>query len=229
MTAARRFAWRHPHWWAIALCGSAWGWVVARWWSSGHTHGLALLDWTLMVGAMMVPLVFTHLRVVAARSLWRRRQRAMAGFLCGYVALSLLAGIVVIVLVGAADIVASHLGSPALVATGVVLAAAWQVTPVKRRALTACHRTVPLAPRGWRAHGDCVRYGWIVGCHCLVSCAGLMVACVLAGHSLPVMAVAAIVAWRERVGIRPNAWRPTALLAMVIATTRRGAHVAAGA
>ncbi len=38
-------------------------------------------------------------------------------------------------------------------------AAAWQLTPAKRRALRGCHRSVPLPPRGWRAEavvGDAV-------------------------------------------------------------------------
>ncbi len=220
MTSARRFVWRHPHWWAIALCASAWGWLALRWWGSRHAHGLELFDWTLMVGAMMLPLVFAHLRVVAARSVWRRRQRAMAAFLCGYAAISLLAGVLIIALVGAAEVFGPNFGSPALVAGGFVLAAAWQISPLKRRALTACHRTMPLAPHGWRAHRDCLRYGCIIGRSCFVSCGGLMLACVLAGHSLPAMVLATVVAGTERVSARADGWTTSAALALVA-----GAHL----
>jgi hypothetical protein len=215
MTAARRFVWRCPHWWAIALCAGAWGSMAGRWWGWHHAHGFDLFDWTLMVGAMMLPLVFAHLRVVAARSLWARRHCAMVAFLCGYAALALLAGGAIIGLVRAADIVAQSVGSPGLIATGFALAAAWQLAPPKRRALRVCHRTMPLAPRGWRAHRDCLRYGWTVGRSCFVSCAGLMLACALAGHSLPVMVVATVVAGSERVSVRANARTTSAALGLV--------------
>jgi hypothetical protein len=214
MTAARRFVWRYPHWWAVVLFAGAWGWIAARWWGSSHGHRLGVVDWMLMVGAMMLPLVFGHLRLVAGRSLWPRRQRAMAAFLCGYAAVSMLAGVVVISIVSAADIVVHVVGTTPMMAMAFALAAAWQVVPLKRRALTACHRTVPLAPRGWRAHRDCLLYGWTIGRSCLVSCAGLMLACVLAGHSLPAMMAATVVAGAERVSARANAWTTAAALAL---------------
>ncbi len=216
MMRARWFVWRYPHWWAIALCAGAWGWAATRWWEARHVHGLELFDWLLMIGAMMLPLVFAHLRVVAARSLWPRRQHAMAAFLCGYAAILLLAGAAMISVTDAVDVVAQA-GSPAAGATAFVLAAAWQLSPQKRRALTACHRTVPLAPRGWRADRDCLLYGWTIGRSCLVSCAGLMLACVLAGHSLPVMVVATAVAGTERVSVRADAWTTSAMLAAIAA------------
>jgi hypothetical protein len=214
MSAARRVIWRYPHWWAIALCAGAWGWLATRWWSSSHTHGVGLVDWMLMVGAMMLPLVFVHLRLVAARSLWPRRQRAMVAFLCGYAAVSLLAGAILISVINVADIVVHAIGTTPMVATAVALAAAWQLVPLKRRALTACHRTVPLAPRGWRAHRDCLRYGWTIGRSCLVSCAGLMLACILAGHSLPLMVAATVVAGSERVTSKATLWPTSAALAL---------------
>jgi predicted metal-binding membrane protein len=68
-------------------------------------------------------------------------------------------------------------------------AAAWEIGPIKRRELRRCHRTVPLAPRGWRADADCVRYGLTTGFSCLTMCWALMVACAAFAHSLPVMAV----------------------------------------
>ena len=41
----------------------------------------ATLAWSLMVVAMMVPLVRHPVRITAARSLWPRRDRAIGGFL----------------------------------------------------------------------------------------------------------------------------------------------------
>ncbi len=215
MTAARRLVWLHPHCWAIVLCAAAWSWLAVRWWNSHHTHGLSLLDWMLMVAGMMLPLVFDHLRVAAARSLWPRRHRAMVAFLCGYAGVSLLVGLALSSLVTVTGIMAHGGGPPWAVAAALGLAAAWQLSPLKRRALSACHRTVPLAPRGWRADRDCVWYGWTIGRTCFVSCAGLMLACVVAGHSLPAMLAATAVARAERVSVRADAWRTCAALALM--------------
>lgn len=218
-TRWRRLAWRHPHWWAVVLCAAVWVLLIARWWRGAHIHGFALIDWALMIVAMMLPLVFDHLRVAAARSLWPRRHRAMLGFLCGYAAIWLLVGVALSIVMAAIGIV-PHLmphgaGGSSWTAAAFVGAAAWQLSPLKRRALIACHRTVPLAPHGWRAHRDCVRYGWIIGCSCLMSCALLMLACALAGHSLPAMLAATGVAGAERVSARADAWTTSVVLALV--------------
>ena len=261
MTTLRRVAWRHPHWWAIGLCAAAWGWLVVRAWngdgqgheadaSAPHGHGFALIDWALMIVTMMLPLVFDHLRVAAARSLWPRRHRAMLGFLCGYAAIWLLAGVLLSIAIAgigwlspplppfASPVVSAvashdvlhdtrdhaHRGAagapwiaPWIAAAAFLGAAAWQLSPLKRRALIACHRTLPLAPRGWRAHRDCLRYGWIIGCSCLWSCALLMIACAVAGHSLPVMLTATGITAAERVSARADGWTTSAVLALVAA------------
>jgi predicted metal-binding membrane protein len=90
----------------------------------------------------------------------------------------------------------------AYVAAGFAAAALWQLTPVKRWALRACHRAMPLAPQGWRAEMDCLRYGSTMGGYCLASCGVLMLACSLAGHSLPAMLGAAALGVVERYGPR---------------------------
>ena len=218
MMAVRRLIWKYPHWWAVVLCTAAWAWLIARWGSGRHAHGFAVMDWMLMVGAMMMPLVFDHLRVAAARSLWSRRHRAIATFLCGYAAISLLAGLALSWLFGALGTPMHGAASAPMAAAAFALAAAWQLSPPKRKALMACHRTVPLAPHGWGAHRDCLRYGWTVGHNCLVSCAGLMLACVVAGHSLPAMMIATAVAGAERVSNRADAGMTfAALAAMAVA------------
>ena len=105
LASLKRLAWRSPESWSLALSGLAWVWLAARAVSAANpasgTHavhqplasadaGAALLaagvaDWSLMVVAMMVPLVAASVRMVAARSLWRRRHRAVIIFLCSYV------------------------------------------------------------------------------------------------------------------------------------------------
>lgn len=219
MNAVRLVAWRYPHWWAAALSAGAWCLLAERWWRSNHEHvhasGFAVIDWSIMVCAMMTPLVFAHLRFTAARSLWRRRQRAMVLFLCGYGATWLLVGVTISATVLALG-VPDPGGLPWLTATAFGAAALWQLLPLKRRALAACHGTVPLAPRGWRADRDCVRYGWAIGTRCVVACGALMLACVLAGHSLVAMLGATAIAGAERYDVRANE-RATSVVLVLLA------------
>ena len=151
-----------------------------------------------MVLAMMVPLQRFSIRVTATRSLWRRRDRAIGGFLIGYLSPWLLVG----GCVAALEVALGRL--PWLGGVGFGIAAVWQLTPVKARALRACHRSVPLAPRGWRADRDCFRFGWLTGGQCVLSCWALMLACVLAGHSLTAMVCVSIVGVAERYVFRPR-------------------------
>ena len=93
------------------------------------------------------------------------------------------------------------------VALAFMLAAMWQTTDRRARALNACHRTWPLAPRGWRATRDCVLAGWATSTNCVAVCGPLMVACALLGHGplgLVVMVGATIVTVVERYSVRPD-------------------------
>lgn len=181
---ARRFGWRHPEWWVAAGAGGAWVWMLTM----PHASHAAPGVWWIgaMVAAMMLPLTIAHVRQVARSSLWRRRHRGIAGFLAGYAAVWLLA---MLAIVAALD-TGGRLAGWSVVA-GIVTAAAvaWEVAPARRRLVSRCKRTMPLAPRGWRADADCARFGALVGASCVWVCWALMAACVVFGHSLPVMAV----------------------------------------
>jgi predicted metal-binding membrane protein len=222
-SAWRMRAWRHPEWWSLGLAALAWAAIVAGaasvHGSDAHGHaahaGMAAGTgfpwlreagaWLLMVAAMMVPLVAGPVVTTAERSRWGRRDRAVAGFLAGYLGLWLAAGLLVLggVAMTGAD---RWWRSPWAVAGGFALAAAWQVTPLKRRALRSCHRTVPLAPDGWRADLACVGYGGRIGRSCLASCWAPMLACLLAGHAVWAMAAVGAIGFAERARPRPNPW-----------------------
>jgi predicted metal-binding membrane protein len=153
--------------------------------------------------AMMVPLVAESMRSAAARSLWARRHRAIAGFLGGYLSVWFIAGLIISgALFEIGGVLQSH--SMAATAAGFGLAAAWQLTPAKRRGLWSCHRSIPMAPEGWRADRDAIRFGWMIGGGCVVSCWALMTACAAASHSLPAMLFATGVGVAERRQFRPN-------------------------
>lgn len=187
----RRIGWRHPEWWVVAVAVAAWailagmaGMAAAH---AGHPHrSHGTLGMVAMVIAMMFPLTLANVRHVALSSLWRRRHRAIAAFLVGYLAvwIAVQAGITM-----GWKLLASLVGWQAAVAAVGIVAALWEVSPAKARRLRRCHRTVPLAPRGWRADADCARYGLTTGLSCVAMCWALMAACAAFSHSLPVMAV----------------------------------------
>src|SRR5947207_1798316 len=111
----KRAAWGHPEWWSLALSTIAWVVMVVPFNTSGsglHYHDHAAmglvplsgtgstyiattLQWLIMVVAMMLPLVTGSIRIAAARSVWGRRHRAIAGFLFGYLGVWILAGVII--------------------------------------------------------------------------------------------------------------------------------------
>ena len=90
----RRLNWCNPEWWVVIAAAVAW--IVMLSMSHPHAshsgitlgkgHGRCALGMVAMVIAMMVPLTLANVRYVALSSLWRRRHRAIAGFLVGYLA-----------------------------------------------------------------------------------------------------------------------------------------------
>lgn len=219
LAALRRIGWQHPEWWAIAAAVCAWvvliGMNLQALGAGGedhHLHGGArqehaflasAIHWQLMVVAMTLPLAVPSLRVAAFRSLWNRRHRTMGGFVTGYLAVWLLPGLALGGLLAWVPQL-SHEWKTFAAASAFLLAAAWQWTPIKRRALIACHATAPLAPRGWRADRDAILFGWMSGRSCLGSCGVSMVACTLAGHPLVALVACAWLAVVERYSWRPN-------------------------
>lgn len=186
--ALQRAVWRHPQWWALALCVVAWGAMFRPHAQHAHTPAARLTNWMIMTAAMMLPLVISQMRFVAERSLWKRRHRAIAGFLAGYLAVWLILGVAVSFI------------EPGtwLAAAAFAVAGAWQLTRARRVAMASCHRAMPLAPRGWRADRDCLRYGWSVGIYCVATCWALMLACAMAGHNVVAMAGITALLWTER-------------------------------
>jgi hypothetical protein len=202
----RYFFWSHPEWWSVALCGSAWAIMLLHAWQyAGHGiyHRMSFPQefeyWTLMAMAMMVPFSREAVRLTAARSLWARRRRAIGGFLAGFLAPWLLLGIAV---AGLRQFPWTHTyAAPALV---FLAAALWQRTSIHGRAFIACYRTQPLAPLGWQADRDCLRFGGSLGIAWIKSCWPLMLACAFAGHNLIAMAGGMAVGAAEHWSFRPR-------------------------
>jgi predicted metal-binding membrane protein len=191
--AILHFAARYPEWWVLALSLGSWIWIVLLKRTDCCSHyGLgdlfsignwseSLMEWLLMTAAMMIPLLIPVLRIVAFRSLWRRRHRAIAGFLLGYFTIWLLVGIAWLILL--TSIRAMGWNGWNLWIMGFLIAAAWQISSFKRLAQISCHRTIPLGPDTWKADLDCLRYGAIHGRSCATSCWALMFSTMLVSPS----------------------------------------------
>lgn len=194
---------RFPEFWMLAASAGAWVVLAAR--AGMHLHHLAMHSdaganwrhWMLMVAAMMLPLQIQAVRLTAERSLWRRRHRAILGYLLGYLSVWGLAGIPLAWAFTTLGI--SHrIGWRQGTAIGLVLAAAWLVSPWKAITSRMCHRTLPLSPASWRADWDCLAYGWIAGCACALNCWPLMLVCWLSGHSFIAMVLGFGLGWVDR-------------------------------
>jgi predicted metal-binding membrane protein len=150
-----------------ALGGSAWS-------SPARLAGFAAV-WLLMVGAMMLPTVTPLTRmfeVVSARA--PRPHAARAGLYAGYLAvwaafapLALLGSAGVQALVGAWDWLAAR---PELVlAATLMVAGAYQFSPLKDACLTACRNPMGFL---WQHYRRGPRAAWMLGVRHGLSCLG---------------------------------------------------------
>jgi predicted metal-binding membrane protein len=200
----RHFFWSHPQWWAVGISVVAWVLLIQHGLTPAvhelHRGAFAqeVWNWMLMVAAMMLPLVIDRVQTTAGRSLWKRRHRAIAGFLSGYFLPWLLLGLVI---AGLRQV--SWTQGYVAPAVSFIAAVLWQRSRLHRRALAECHRSQPLAPAGWRADLDCLRFGGKTGAACVSSCWPLMVGCAFTGHSLIAMAGGMAVGVLERRSHRP--------------------------
>jgi predicted metal-binding membrane protein len=151
---------------------------------------------------MMLPFTLANVRHVALSSLWRRRYRAMAAFLVGYLCCWV---VVQTVIQGTLGFLAPLLGWTLVAGLVTATAVLWEISPGRKRRLRRCGLTVPLAPpRGWRADTACARYGVITGLSCVTTCWALMAAVAAFSHSVLVMAVVFGVQISDRYQRRPS-------------------------
>jgi predicted metal-binding membrane protein len=126
----------------------------------------------------------------------------MAAFLCGYVGIWTAAGVVLLfVLILLRGLTVNRAW---LAAIGLLLAAAWQITPLKRRCSAACHLTRPLRPVGWQANFDCLSFGGEHAVYCVGNCGVLMFAAMLSPFHRTMMIAATLILAYERYRARPR-------------------------
>jgi predicted metal-binding membrane protein len=180
--------------------------------SAGWNGSLrALSAWTLMALAMMVPVTLPAIRHVGLNSIRRRRQWAMSLYLIVYLGVWMVFGLLALGAYGLLE-KSTTLGDRALLAFALVVAAGWQLTRYKRRAVFACRRTVPLPPTGFRADVGCARFALKQALRCVTSCWALMGAMVVGHGSLVWMgAFFALILTEELTLIGRRLLRPAAV------------------
>jgi predicted metal-binding membrane protein len=211
-----------PGWWVFILSAGAWAMLIAREpmtrmlplclptsinpavrlvedfkvaWQTGAICD-ALTGWFVMSLAMMPPLAVGLIRHVSIRTFAARRGRAIVEFIAAGLIPWFIVGVVALPLLISASM---WVQSRSLTATvGFVIAALWQLTPMKSFALRRCHRTFPLAPAGWQADRDCLRYGFVHGTYCVGSCWAMMLAAMLAAPAWLAMLLMQTIALEER-------------------------------
>ena len=156
--------------------------------------------WALMAMAMMLPTAMPAVRHVAVNSLYWRRRRAMAEFIAVYLGIWALFSALVLGVALASAPTGSALVLPLVLA----VAALWQLTPLKRRALRACHQPRALPPYGWRATAGVARFGLGNGGACLASCWAMMLTMAVVGTArLAWMAALTTLIAIEKLNLKP--------------------------
>jgi predicted metal-binding membrane protein len=232
LTAGARSAMSSPATrWLLAPAALAW---LCLLWLSGGEHTLALcvaprptlfggllanlavgfdsvaagrwsIEWALMIVAMMFPLLVPMVRHVAGHSFAARRQRSVGLFVAGYAMVWLAAAALssVALVAARAGLQTLHLAPWAgLICCG--LAALWQLSAAKVRAVNRCHGTVALRPWAGDADRDAIRFGVLHGTRCVRACLPVMVLPLVGGYGLAAMVAIAAILLAERARDRPQ-------------------------
>jgi predicted metal-binding membrane protein len=197
--AAGALRWR-PEWRITVIVAFAWVALLATHDHQHHGHATPAADlahglqhasssllaglpgWTLMAVAMMAPVTLPAVRHVGFNSIRRRRQWAITLYFAVYMGVWVAFGVLAL---ASGRVARATLGLDrrVLLALALAVAAGWQLTRVKRRALFRCRRTVPLPPVGLRADAGCTRFALQQGWRCVTSCWALMAVMTVVGHS----------------------------------------------
>jgi predicted metal-binding membrane protein len=173
-------------------------------------------EWVLMIVAMMFPLLVPMVRHVAARSFAAQRERSVGLFVASYALVWLAAAAassVALVAVRAAFEAIDLAAWTGLICCA--LAAAWQLSAAKVRAVNRCHGTVPLCPWAPAASRDAIGFGLLHGTRCVRACLPVMVLPLAGGHGLAAMTAVFAILLAERARPRPQ-YRLSAIILLLL-------------
>jgi len=212
----------------VALAALGWWWTADQMrgmddgpWTALGSFGWFLGVWVVMMAAMMFPSVSPTVALYARMS----RSRALtAAFTTGYVATWAAAGVVAFLLGLAATRLPNgalswdHAGQSFAGAT-LLVAAAYELTPLKDVCLGKCRSPLGTLLGSWRAGwSGAFRMGLGNGAWCLGCCWALMASLFALGvMSVTWMAVvAALIAWEKTLPWRRTATYGTALVLVAL-------------
>jgi predicted metal-binding membrane protein len=177
---------------ASSCCSANGAGMSWRMWMAANPPGALAMDWTLMLVAMMAPMLVAPLYHIRLSSFARRRLCSMALFVAGYGALWMAAGVVIVAVQLAATWFMPQSYLPATIVG--FIAVVWQASPFKQRCLNRCHNHRPLAAFGIAANLDALRFGLENGLWCTSSCwAAMLFPMLLAqGHFIAMIAVSVL-------------------------------------
>ncbi len=163
--------------WILTLSGA----IGTRGISSAHVYHpvmnhdvslVAVINWLIMLTAMMAPILIPPIQFMRGSALERRRPRATVLFVAGYAAVWVFAGLWILMVVASLE---SSGFPPVIRAVAVViLALVWQCSPAKQLCLNRCHLLRAPAAFGRAAYVDGGVSGAIQGEGCTGACWPLM-------------------------------------------------------
>lgn len=207
----------NPHWLIILFAALLWVYYLAQqvgFSGEAHLHHAhhnmhqspetvffkPLLDWMIMVYAMMLPMTSGTIRAIVNRIPVARQSRSLLIFVLDYSLIWLVFGLILFSASKWVETLSSlvtqanlSIGALAYLAAGVVSNADFRI-----RLLSACGSI--WAPRivGYKADLDIAKIGIIEGIKCVQTCAHIMVAMYIAGHNLMQMAVLTVALFYEK-------------------------------
>lgn len=204
----------------LLFCGSgparlilAGGWAEAlRIALEFNPPGRLMMNWGIMLLAMMPPLLAVPLMHVWRSSLPRRRARALGWFLLGYGAAWMAAGPPLMLLA----LLLQLLVGTAAFAVLLLLAAVWSASPWQRIALNRAHRLRRIGLFGLAADRDCLGFGAVHGGWCIASCWLWMTLPLTAGpwHLAAMVATGVAMLGQRLAPPAPPHWRLPAFLGL---------------
>lgn len=172
--------------------------------------------WSLMLLAMMPPLLAFPLAYIAESTFRHRRTFASIGFLLGYGLLWFVFGIPLTV--AAILLWAYFQDSATYFVLAALCALIWSGSPLQQMAVNRGHRVGRIGAFGWRGHFDAFRFGMAHAKWCIASCWLWMLLPMLSNASwhVSVMAVSAVAMLAERIApLGPPRWKKPPLLTLL--------------
>jgi predicted metal-binding membrane protein len=211
----------------IALAGVGWWWTIQQMrgmdngpWTSLGTFGWFISVWVVMMAAMMFPSVAPTVALYARMS---RNRLGPTVFVTGYLTTWTAAGIVAFLVGGLAGRLAPDLGwdHAGRILTGATLlvAAAYELTPLKNICLTKCRSPLGQLLGSWRdGWSGALRMGMRNGAWCVGCCWALMASLFALGvmNAVWMAVVAVLIALEKTLPWRRTATYGTAVLLLVL-------------